>query len=254
MPDLLEARRHLDVILAGLAAARRDERDMADLRVLHAARHMFFNFVVPASRHYRNERNARLYIKSVIKFLFGQSWLNSVRERVAHIRGVYPVIIIEPFLKRENADNFVNKLLYFFYALLPPRPDLRGDEVYHGYIISFCNSGDSHIEAGKIYEYDEGRSDILYVMFDSAEGRPYVCQFQEHLVYPHDRDLLIIAYYMNARFLESSASDATEFNIQDFFDLPDKVTPVNFARQLSGHYDYSIVEGPGQVIFTQCAL
>ncbi len=37
VPDLLEARRHLDVILAGLAAVRRDERDMADLRALHAA-------------------------------------------------------------------------------------------------------------------------------------------------------------------------------------------------------------------------
>ncbi len=37
VPDLLEARRHLDVILAGLAAVRRDERDMADLRSLHAA-------------------------------------------------------------------------------------------------------------------------------------------------------------------------------------------------------------------------
>jgi GntR family transcriptional repressor for pyruvate dehydrogenase complex len=37
VPDLLEARRHLDVILAGLAAGRRDERDMADLRALHAA-------------------------------------------------------------------------------------------------------------------------------------------------------------------------------------------------------------------------
>lgn len=32
--DLLEARRHLDVILAGLAALRRDERDVADLRAL----------------------------------------------------------------------------------------------------------------------------------------------------------------------------------------------------------------------------
>jgi GntR family transcriptional repressor for pyruvate dehydrogenase complex len=37
VPDLLEARRHVDVILAGLAARRRDERDMADLRALHAA-------------------------------------------------------------------------------------------------------------------------------------------------------------------------------------------------------------------------
>jgi GntR family transcriptional repressor for pyruvate dehydrogenase complex len=37
VPDLLEARRHLDVILAGLAAVRRDERDMTDLRALHAA-------------------------------------------------------------------------------------------------------------------------------------------------------------------------------------------------------------------------
>lgn len=37
VPDLLDARRHLDVILAGLAADRRDERDMADLRSLHAA-------------------------------------------------------------------------------------------------------------------------------------------------------------------------------------------------------------------------
>jgi GntR family transcriptional repressor for pyruvate dehydrogenase complex len=37
VPDLLEARRHLDVILAGLAARRRDESDMADLRSLWAA-------------------------------------------------------------------------------------------------------------------------------------------------------------------------------------------------------------------------
>ena len=37
VPDLLDARRHLDAILAGLAADRRDERDMADLRSLHAA-------------------------------------------------------------------------------------------------------------------------------------------------------------------------------------------------------------------------
>jgi len=35
--ELLEARRHLDVILAGLAALRRDERDVADLRALMTA-------------------------------------------------------------------------------------------------------------------------------------------------------------------------------------------------------------------------
>jgi GntR family transcriptional regulator, transcriptional repressor for pyruvate dehydrogenase complex len=35
--DLLEARRHLDMILAGLAALRRDERDVADLRALVSA-------------------------------------------------------------------------------------------------------------------------------------------------------------------------------------------------------------------------
>lgn len=35
--DLLEARRHLDVILVGLAAQRRDDRDVADLRGLVAA-------------------------------------------------------------------------------------------------------------------------------------------------------------------------------------------------------------------------
>jgi len=34
--DLLEARRHLDVILAGLAARRRDDRDLVDLRELVA--------------------------------------------------------------------------------------------------------------------------------------------------------------------------------------------------------------------------
>ena len=36
VPDLLEARQHLDVLLAGLAALRRDERDVADLRALIA--------------------------------------------------------------------------------------------------------------------------------------------------------------------------------------------------------------------------
>ena len=35
--DLLEARVHVDAILAGLAATRRDEQDMADLRALVAA-------------------------------------------------------------------------------------------------------------------------------------------------------------------------------------------------------------------------
>ena len=34
--DLLEARRHLDALLAGLAAHRRDERDIADLNALVA--------------------------------------------------------------------------------------------------------------------------------------------------------------------------------------------------------------------------
>lgn len=37
VPDLLEARRHLDVILAGLAAIRRDEHDMADIHVVYTA-------------------------------------------------------------------------------------------------------------------------------------------------------------------------------------------------------------------------
>jgi GntR family transcriptional repressor for pyruvate dehydrogenase complex len=35
--DLLETRQHLDVILAGLAAVRRDDRDVADLRALIAS-------------------------------------------------------------------------------------------------------------------------------------------------------------------------------------------------------------------------
>jgi GntR family transcriptional repressor for pyruvate dehydrogenase complex len=35
--DLLEARRHLDVIMVGLAAQRRDDRDVVDLRALVAA-------------------------------------------------------------------------------------------------------------------------------------------------------------------------------------------------------------------------